>query len=62
MFGIRRTDTTYTTHLEFWFDCWANGVGAVIDIANTLLGILSFGRLTTDWDMFWFKLMYREKP
>lgn len=61
MLGIRKVDTTYLTHKEFWVDCLIGSVGSVIDFAEQMLGMLSFGRLTANWGTYWFELTFREK-
>jgi len=61
MLGIRKVDTTSLTHREFWIDCLIDSVGLVIDIAERVLGMLSFGYLTANWGTYWFNLTYKEK-
>jgi len=61
MLGIRKVKTTHLTHKEFWIDCFIGSIGSVIDFAEQMLGLLSFGRLTADWGMSWFELTYRER-
>ncbi len=51
MLGIRKIDIAKTTH---WYDCWVDVMGAMIGIAVGLIGILSFGRLTADWEAAWY--------
>ena len=61
MLGIRKVDTTFLSHKEFWIDCFLGGIGSVIDLAEHMLGLLSLGRLTADWGMYWFRLTFKER-
>lgn len=61
MLGIKKVDTTHLSHGEFWTDCLICSVGSLIDFAEQMVGILSFGRLTTDWCMYWFNFTLRKK-
>ncbi len=59
MLGIRKVDTTYLTHKEFGVDCFLGCIGSCVDIAEQMLGLVSFGRLTADWSISWFNLTFR---
>lgn len=61
MLGIRKVNTTYLTHKEFWIDCLIGSIGSLIDFAGQMVSVLTFGRLTTDWGTCYFNLTFREK-
>ena len=61
MLGIRKVNTTKTTHSQFWCDRWALIGGSLIDVVVDVIGILSFGRLTAEWSEGWYHFIYREK-